>query len=87
MYVGYNAHEQIIGDKDMELLKSHLKYVCTLVHPAFLYLAIAYVADRPWMPLFSSSHIRSLRKSLFPASSQNLRRDLFGFSAFHSSPP
>lgn len=35
----------------MELLKPHLKYVHTLVHPAFLYLAIAYVADRPWMPL------------------------------------
>ena len=34
----------------MELLKPLLKYVHTLVHSAFLYIAIAYFPDRNWMP-------------------------------------
>lgn len=34
----------------MELLKPQLKYVHTLVHSAFLYIALAYFPDKSWMP-------------------------------------
>ena len=34
----------------MNLLKPYLKYVHTVVHSTFLYVAIAYFSDQSWMP-------------------------------------